>query len=253
MVLKRKIFFQHIPKTAGTSVNEMLARNYKRERIRLHIESERNNKYSKIRFDELDMVSGHLRLYEMKKVVPQNDFFTFTLVRDPFHQLLSHLNWVFCLKKPAMSTIYKNLPPSIRDLSLSMHYVDFKNLDSIKEFVSNMPVVGYELFDNCQTKYLMNDIVPAKLQIENARDAIQSLSHFDAIGTTERLSEFMEVLYRTMEWKAPRKIVKKNVSEVRVGFHEKLPGLREILYPFYCVDQLVYDHVSSLNRESFLL
>jgi len=239
-----KIFFLHIPKTAGTSINEMLVREFDKNRVQFHIESDRVNQFKNIDCSRYDLLSGHVRLFEIENYFQIENFLRITLVRDPFHQLISHINWMKYIGQFPRNLKYFGLHESIRLLSIQMAKVNFLKLSSIEVFFKNLPDVGYALFDNCQTKYLMNSIVPDKLNLEDAHKAISTLDSFDIIGRLEQLDVFIDEVNRKMNWEKEMNIERKNVSLLKKGIDINLPGLKELLYPFYCVDQVVYDHIS---------
>lgn len=244
LVGKSKIFFLHIPKTAGTSVNIMLAGNYRKKSVKFHIENDRSEQFKNINTNYHQMISGHIRLYEVTNFLDIEDFLCVTLLRDPFDQLISHLNWVKFISEKPQGLFFGNHAKPIKELSLEMRKVNFSILSEVELFFNNLPDIGNELFNNCQTKYLANYIVSSKLSIDDAANAIESLSFFDIIGTVENMESFMNEICLKMGWHYNVSIPKMNVSKTNTGIDKNLPGLREALYPLYCADQVVYDHVS---------
>lgn len=247
-VKKNKIFFLHIPKAAGTSLNEMLAKNFQKDEVFFHIEGDRNNKYSNIDTSKLKMFSGHVRLYEVVQNLCLANFLRITIVRDPFEQLISHFNWVKYISENPMGPFFLSHPKIIRDISLSLRKVDFSSLKSVEEFIKNMPDIGHRLFNNCQTRYLLNEIDSSKLDLNHGKKAIKSLSFFDVIGTLDEFDLFTKKISEKMEWSSPVEIIKTNALNNKYGLDTKSKELKEVLDSLLHVDQFVYDHIKELNK-----
>lgn len=222
----------------------MLSRGCDSNHVVFHIENDRINQFKSIDCNHYNMISGHIRLFEANNYLDLEEFLRVTLVRDPFSQLISHINWMCYIGRFPRNLLYSKLPKSIRDLSIQMGRIDFKNLTAVERFFRNLPDIGYELFDNCQTKYLLNREIPAILKKEDAQMAINSLSFFDVVGKVESLDFFIDNLSSLVDWRIDDQIERKNVSRIRSGLDKKLFGLKEILHPFYSTDQIVYDFIS---------
>lgn len=241
---KDKILFLHIPKTAGTSVNLMLSKGFQTNRIKLHAESERSSRYKDINWQNFDFISGHLLLRELTTLIPaHNNVLKITILRNPIQQLLSHINWVKYISNDTNSKFFKNHPDDIKDFSLKLREINFNKANEVIFFLENMPDIGHRLFNNCQTRYLM-DKASIRISAADAQKAIDSLSFFDYVGTLENLENFIQKIYFEMNWSVKTKVIKSNALKNKYKVNIDSKKIEEALYPLYCADQILYEHIS---------
>jgi len=246
---KSKIFFLHIPKTAGSSVNEMLALGFEKEKVRFHIENDRIEQYRNIDTAQLDMFSGHISLAEVNRYLSLEDFLKVTIVRDPFQQLISHINWVKFISENPESPFFINHPENIKEFSLMLRELDFSDLSAVEVFFNNLPNIGISLFCNSQTRYLCKENVPLVITERDSQKAISGLPFFDIIGTVEKIDNFINEIYSRMNWEISNEMVKTNVLDNKYCLDQNSCDLKEILFPLYCADQVVYNYISrDFNR-----
>lgn len=247
-VPKKKIFFLHIPKAAGSSLNKMLAKQYDDENVRFHIEGLRGDGFKKLNVSQLDMFSGHVRLFEVIKHFGLQGFLRVTVVRDPLQHLISHLNWVKHISENKLSPFFLSHPKPIRDVSLQLREFELSDFDKVKRFVENLNNMGLHLFNNCQTRYLLNDVAPLRLSKLHAAKAINTLHFFDVLGTVENMPLFVKKLSTRMGWGNEVKEEKTNALNNKYGLDKDSEELRGILTPLINIDQLVYDHIKQITE-----
>jgi hypothetical protein len=240
---KEKIFFLHIPKAAGTSINEMFALHYPKDRVKFHVEGDRENNYQNIDVSRLDMFSGHVRLFEVMKYLPVDDFLRVTLVREPFQQLISHINWVRFISEDTQCDFYKNHPENIKEFSLNLRKVDFEDLNQVEQFFNSLSNIGQNLFNNCQTRYLFNGHIAPDKSSSVVNKVIDSLVFFDVIGTVDRLDHFMYQVHDRMNWRSDIELVKSNALNNLCKIDRDSQQLRDLAQPLICADQIIYDHI----------
>lgn len=241
---KEKLFFMHIPKTAGSSLNKMLASNFKKRNIQVHAETDRKNNYENIDFKNLDMVSGHIRLYDIIRTFNLNNFLRITILRNPYEQLISHINWLRYIGSKPKGKYFKAHTEPIREIALKTREVDFKNTTDVERFISQMPDIGDRLFNNCQTRFLLNKKDPT-ISVGSSQEAIKTLHYFDVIGTVENMDAFMKKIQEKMGWGKNKKIIKSNTLNNKYKLDKNSEKLRNILKPLFQEDQIVYDQVVS--------
>lgn len=142
-----KLIFIHIPKNAGTTLNKILANNY-RNVCRVSWNEEDANHYAKLMasggkglFDECDTIRGHFP-YGMHKLLSETSKYKYmTMLRDPIKRTLSTFNY---LKHD--STFVNNHDELKRYISKL----------SIRDFVSEFhPAIPNHIYvDNGQVRYL---------------------------------------------------------------------------------------------------
>jgi len=97
--------FLHLPKTAGSSIWEILDLNYSNtetlaiggnyESVKDHLSQ--IGKVSKDEISELKIVKGHFK-YGIHESFPHDKFSYFTILRNPYTRVLSHYNFVLQMK-----------------------------------------------------------------------------------------------------------------------------------------------------------
>jgi hypothetical protein len=240
---KEKIFFLHIPKAAGTSVNEMLAKHFANNRVKFHVEGDRENKFGNISINKLDMFSGHVNLCEVKKYIPVDNFLRVTVVRDPFQQLISHINWVKHISEEPNGSFFRNHPEQIKEFSLKLREVNFEDIAQVELFFHSLSAIGHNLFNNCQTRYLFDGQVAPIRTSDVVEKVIKTLDFFDVIGVVEKINEFMEEVYERMNWNSDIELIKINALNNKYNLDRDSQRLREVLNPLICADQILYDHI----------
>lgn len=246
------IAFLHIPKTAGTTLNSILSREYAPDecyeimmrgmawipprptlirrplisfskvlRLRAAVRSPR----------KLRLVRGHFDL-SIARHLPDDTRF-FTLLRDPVERAISHY---YHYRRRAIERLH---PLAMRS--------------TLKEWVSGCGIVE---MDNGQTRRLAGEmnlpcgrVTPAMLE-----RAISRLARFAAVGLTERFDESLLLLQRAFGWRArpaPAQNVGENrppridVSEEALQVIERSNRFDRELYRF--ASQLFEARVSGIN------
>lgn len=248
------IAFLHIPKTAGTTLNSMLSREYapdecyeimmrgmawilpKRSIIRRPLIS--FSKVLRLRTAvkvqrKLRLVRGHFDLSIARHLPADTRFFT--LLRDPVERAISHY---YHYRRRAIDRLH---PLAMRS--------------TLKEWVSASGIVE---MDNGQTRRLAGEmnvacgrVTPAMLE-----RAMSRLAKFAAVGLTERFDESLALLQGAFGWRvrpgAPENVGENRPPRVDVG-EEALQAIERFnrfdleLYRF--ASDLFEARVSSVNAE----
>ena len=255
---KDKIFYLHIPKAAGSSLNSIIKEKFEKKPSLLrqifgftkkkpecvieHIESIPRENYRDLN-DTYNFISGHIKLADIRNFFHLQNFLRITVLREPTSHLISHLTWVRNISSDENKNIFDNHNPIIQDISLQLRNLDFTDPDQLSNFVTTMSEHGHRLFNNCQTRYLLPFQPPAKLSEEHAYIGIQHLHFFDIIGTVENYDVFLQELYKKMDWQEKIQIRRENVLSNKFGINTTDDRFLEAVKPLICADQIIYDHV----------
>lgn len=234
----RKLFFMHIAKTAGSSVNHDISSQYNAGEFCFHIEGQKDTEllYKK------KFISGHVNLDRFKHSFSRKDYILFSFLRNPIDQLVSHLYWVRHLSEPGIENFKSQHPPVVQKLSEKMHSMNFSNKDQMKFFVENLSNIEAPLFDNCQCRYFNPIPANKRYSQNNAVDAITYMESFDVIGITEQYEKSMNQLERVMGWtRNNKKVTRENVNRYDYGLDKTDKDILEILSPLVQYDQILYD------------
>jgi len=243
---KKKLFFMHIAKSAGTSLNKYIESHYSSKKVFTHLESNKDWKSKEITKD-YDFLSGHLRIHVISRFLDLSDYSIITLLRDPLEHVISHISWVRYIGEDEKSRFFLSHPQAIRDLSLKLKSMDFSDYDQLKYFIDNIDDPARHLFDNCQTRYFLHDQTNCHITEELAYMALKAFSFFDIIGVTEKYDQFIKLLNLKMNWKHSRKPNPHlNVQKKTYGLDFNDPKLREILSRLIFADQIVYNKAKNI-------
>lgn len=183
-----QIFFMHIPKTAGSSFDNFVRRRYPAEAISTRLESLDTQQYSKLTTDKKYMV-GHLPLGKIKKHFTLEDYALYTIVREPWHHLHSHLNWVRNIAKNPDSGFYRAHPKCVRELADRLNDPKTEIAEQLKKLINDMSGFEFDFFDNMQTRYFL-DYRPEKVGDKDIANALENFKYFSDIGRTEKYQNF---------------------------------------------------------------
>ena len=195
------IFFLHIPKTAGTTLNGILNQHYSRPSqlfIDRHTDRQRCfEELSPRRQQNLRLVRGHFS-FGLHKVFPTQSTYI-TCLRQPVAQTIS------------MYRYWRDDPTQgqFHEMARSLDPEAF--LDKIVP--EDNPHFGG--MRNFQTKMLCGttpvDWSDPEAVLETAKHNLDC--HFGAIGLTERFDESLLVFQRAMQWQRPSVYVRQKTSK----------------------------------------
>ena len=212
--LRSQIYFMHIAKTAGTSLNSLISRNFELARVRTHIEGYKNwsNSSYKDIPQKFDFISGHIAFQRMNKLVDLNNYFKITMVREPVSHLLSHINYVISVSDDITSKFFQNHNQSIKKLSLRLRGLNYQNITDFKNCYESFGIEEKVLFDNCQSRYFLNDPRKLALEISDFEDIKKSIGQFDLVYTTDNYEKLTTALIERFNWNIDIKIIDQKLN-----------------------------------------
>jgi len=187
-----KIFFLHIPKTAGMSLNGLFVRNYRgRPHYNVQIKDiseadwlaclDRMEKTPREELDQYQIFKGHM-IYGLHKFVPgPAEYITF--LRDPVKRLISHYKMV---RRQNMFSPDHQIDPSRSDWNLGAYPAFIRSLDNYQ--TRALSGMDFQIpFGGCSEEHL-------KLAMDNMdRD-------FKFVGLTEQFDLSLLLLRRVCGW-----------------------------------------------------
>ncbi|MDQ0200223.1 sulfotransferase family 2 domain-containing protein [Neobacillus ginsengisoli] len=231
---ENKIYiFQHIPKTAGSTLQSILKKQYDSEELYIANRGEmmisKLNDLSKNEWEKIKCLNGHV-LFGIHEHLSNRPFEYYTMLRDPVEHVISE--YYFILRKP------NNLSHNI-----------VKNM-SFEEFITSEQFKGRT--SNRQTFFVsggvQNDINLAKKNLEN---------YYAVVGITEMFEESLYLIVQELGWKNYR-YKKRNVT-IKRPLREDFPEeVIEIIMKNNKLDielynfgmQLMEEKIQNLSPES---
>lgn len=233
------VCFVHVPKAAGTSVNQHLRRWSWRglEHVERFFQSKRD---ARSRIGRSRWISGHLSLEKMLELLSstgvqhrnkEREIRLFGAIRNPAEQIAAHVNWQIEIFRRGRR-FFQAHPPAIQDVSNRIRSADLSNPKEVTKILANSPA----LFANLQSRFLLGN--ESNLTKETAEERFQS---YEAIRPTANLA----ALLRDITGQTPRRVQRANASKWH--FDRSVfdtPEVQSFLRKFNARDQALYERVS---------
>ena len=237
---KTKTLFMHIPKTAGTSFNTDMRAQLGAGSVVSHIEEIAATKYSQLA-EHYHFISGHLILGKLKEHFDLSQFQLYTIIREPYEHLHSHLKW---MKNHYLMGRKKNrdkINPALFGASNTIASLDFSDPSAIKDFSTTISGVEARLFDNLQTRHFLDHHVE-KVTETDLHCAVENFHYFYAIGLTEEYDLFLHQFGNKKRVKVRnRQVLNRSVAEDLYDCHD--PLYQEALFPLIRYDLELYQRI----------
>jgi len=235
-----KLFFMHIPKTAGTSFNAFCRLHFPKDKAVIHIESLPYSGDSDLEKNK-NFISGHLTLKQMQERFDTSGFDLLSLVREPSKHLHSHLRWVRNIASDPKSGFFLKHHPAVQETALKLQKTDFSDPRQLQALAENPTGIEIDFFDNLQTRYFL-DYRPERVASRDLDQAVKNLSRFRIIGMTERYDRFIDAVCSTYRIEKTLPPVFNKASGNRLFFPEDTK-IRAALNPLMQYDLLLYDWI----------
>ncbi len=189
---KQTVVFLHIPKTAGTTVSNIILRNqYQRDTL-FFVDLKKPDAFLNLSEHErarLRVIHGHF-LYGIHNLLP-NPAVYFTLLRDPVDRIISY--YYFVMRDHQLPHPYN----VIRERNMSLE--DFARNDLIFDMQNGQT----RMLAGHQDTYVVHahtQLPPCtRADLEQARHNLQH--HFAEVGIQEYFDEMLILLGRTLGWR----------------------------------------------------
>jgi hypothetical protein len=188
-----KLFFMHIPKTGGVTINWIAEFLYERRQDHLELFNWEDGSFLRgFEFLSAHALSGQILPFK------KQGFRLFTMLREPYLRFRSALNYYvwntimvsrrYSAVDPTTLQIFQALQTAGSDLAAQILCLQSLSYDSrFRKEINNH-------FDNCMTRYLASVEDGSTLGPADVRRAQDVLSQFDAIGILSLLPETLERL-----------------------------------------------------------
>ncbi len=184
---KAKLFFLHIPKTAGTTLHSIIIRNYTKDNLytwnairfpNALLELDKNKR------EKISVFKGHFP-YGVHTLLTQQDIAYFTLLRNPTDRVISHYNQL------------------IRSPNHHFYQEWAKHQYTLLQLLENGKLI---YLNNMMVRMISGKLNEPWDEINDAHLhlAIQNLEmHFPIVGIQEQFDEFLLLLCQQYGWRFP--------------------------------------------------
>jgi hypothetical protein len=195
---RRRFFFVHVQKAAGTALFRRLMRHFERQAI--YPDPSDGDAFDvapqisvaqllsrwEQRRDEIEIVTGHFPLATVELL--DADFVTLTVLREPVDRVISQLGR------------FRERTPSVGELSLEAIYeARATNIAARNHMVKMFAMTADEVA--ASTPELWPLLMPVDLTSAHLARAKEQLAGVDAVGLQSRFEEFCDELQARFGWK----------------------------------------------------
>lgn len=238
-----KVFFMHIPKTAGTSFSTYARLFYPEGAATTHVQEENSYHYDSLG-GEYQYLAGHLTLEKIVNAGFQGRYKFYTIIRNPYKHIHSHLNWVRGIGADSDRGFFKKHHPVIQDLAQKLN--NSKNMEeTLRSFVDNLDGFEIDFFDNIQTRYFLN-YRPDRVSEQDLLNGIKNCELFEGIGLTEKYDRFSQKFCVDNGFQYVRQPKPLNRASCAPLYDFQSSVFKEIIEPLIRFDVKLYDHVKSM-------
>jgi len=244
----RKIYFLHIPKTGGSSINNIFKKQFCNSNYLDHIE---NN------IEEIDIIleqpnfylSGHIpypRIHE--KLCKINKLYKFVFIRNPYDHIASHISWIYNLSRDIK--FLRKHPIEVQNLSIYLNKFNFSCLKDFRIMINKLPPYGIAAFDNRQTRYFSDP--PDNNYVDDVyfNRAVSVIHKFDFIGFFENFTYCINNLSKKLNIEIDSLPVQNSNNKKLIDKDLLKSKYYDFLHNFIKHDLRLYD--DSRNIKNFL-
>lgn len=222
-----KIFFDHIQKTGGTSVNHLFFEIFGKNNVSPKVFGLSFKSALMLYYDKT-VINGHFNFF-VGDSLPKG-YVSLTILRDPVKRAISQ----YCAIRDAPDSGFSVSSAAIKQLELKDLVIDS---------------VYSRLFSNAQAKHFASFFhqAPQMLPPDELLDlAKKGLNQFDLIGITERIGEFAEFFKLLIGASEECQISKVNVTLRRMAVSDLSKDAQELLAIHNQVDYELWRYASTL-------
>lgn len=221
--MKRKYFFDHVMKTAGTALHAAFSSILGSQNVAVTASSYRQACSD---YESYRMISGHVSFFPGDRLSP--DRYHITLLRDPVERALSHF---FFLKS-----------------DLHREGIGLAKWTNIRDFVFSNDGSALAIISNYQTLHYMSlewDGKSNPSEIEQIELAKKALDRYDLVGTYEYLNDFVDVFCYECALPPAMQIPRINVTSKRLRDSRVNQDVIERLSELNTVDMELYRYAAN--------
>ncbi len=238
------VFFMHMAKTGGSSVNHALSSQFAPGLSQTHIESTVEWQDNPAALQNHEFLSGHLRLDRLDPKLNLENFHLVTVIREPLDQLISHLAWIRRLAEPGEVERFNVHPPLIQAFATKLSRYDLSNPTSIAFLIHSLNERERILVDNHQVRYFAH-VRGRWVGPDDVRAACRAAGRFRHIGLSSDMNQFFRTLTIDMHWPTVPEVERLNVTHDFFGMDRNNADLARALFPLMRFDQDLFDYISA--------
>ncbi|MGC8720669.1 MAG: Wzt carbohydrate-binding domain-containing protein [Thermodesulforhabdaceae bacterium] len=226
--MNRKLFFDHIPKTAGTSLQQFFVEAFGKEKVTEALKGLKHQHALSV-YANRQVITGHF-YFTCEESLPEGYLWA-TVLRDPRERTLSEY---FYIVNDVPDRGGGPIERRIKSMSLEEALHDSEFCDRIRNYQS----VHFASFFH-STPWQLD-------RAEFLRLAKKGLEQYHLVGITERLEEFVEVLKKVFNIPEEIRLKRYNVTSRRERFSDLPSSLQARILELVDVDMELWQYAEEL-------
>lgn len=239
----RGVLFLHIPKTAGSSLTDAFCFSFPHFVRDGHLPG--SPWRGILEGSEPFFVSGHFPFATIADVIERSEVFSFTVLRDPWEQVVSHIRWVKAYGDPEREEKLSEIDPSIAEMAKKLWPI---SLDDVGGLQTIIQASGGSPFRNLQTLFLRQSRDLSSPECAVA-EAMENLARFDLFFVLEDLAEGVRLMDEKFGPLEPVKRSNRALLEERPNFNDR--AVRDFYGDLIALDLELYDQAKAASRVFF--
>jgi hypothetical protein len=231
----RPLIFLHVPKAAGSTLQEIIARQYAGGRSYIFTgDPERTRSFIELPESErgaFDLLLGHVQ-FGMHEYLPDPATYI-TMLRDPVERVVSHYHFILARPEHYLHESLKSRGYSLRDWLIQAHPLVLDNF----QLRWLLPAPFGSVPPGAVTRAMLDE---ARWNLENA---------FSVIGLVEQFADSLACLERAFGWTGLDGAARLNANRARPAIDEldapTLAAIRDV----NALDLELYDFARALFEE----
>jgi hypothetical protein len=253
-LIDTQLFFMHMPKTAGTTIIQVIEQQFAEKEIARWLYPFRLVDESPDFFEQHRYFHGHVEYSLMRSLLP-GQLAVMTILREPVERYLSHFG-------NHQRVRFDQIP----DITLD----EFNQLrqTSLTDFVQNPPeilAIIARYFQNLQAKFLASELEGESLKKRNQlirtgryvlptptfEQAKQRLDQISFVGVTERFQDSLFLMAYTFGWPPVTEYKSFHTAQPRPQQDKLPPDLLQEINTLNQLDQQIYDEGRKLFQRRY--
>jgi hypothetical protein len=227
--VRQRVFFQHIPKTAGSSLIRLLTCRFGAADCETFINGHPRSVQEQL--GSKHFLSGHLTYDEVFSLPYIADFSVVTLFRHPLLLVVSALQWMDHYTDP------EGHPPAVQDAMRRLWEIDFDEPDDVRGYLAGC-------MDNGQVRYVTGFDAP----LTDLEEFKRRLSSYAFVGVADRFQDEMHRMDCALGLGLRQFHAMENLTPSRRRINLAIPGMVEALTARLQLDMDAYVYVNALSR-----